>query len=173
MGAVKMQKMQRKRFAIGGVVVAGIAILVITAIYTPIIEYDPRIATEPAGIRAASSAQIVEEFLRRSGRLPLAGTGLVRRDGRLEWEVATESAVRITDLVVWRVQLTSGAPLLRSVLDDDPTYAAEVDVTVTTSDGQETNLRVRLWDYGLLTPWSLLSSGDGLKPGQVCWNQLC
>ncbi|MDO9065764.1 MAG: hypothetical protein Q7U96_01600, partial [Chloroflexota bacterium] len=63
--------MQRKRFAVGGVVAAGIAILVITAIYTPMIEYDPRITTEPVGIRGASPAQIAEEFLRRSGRLPL------------------------------------------------------------------------------------------------------
>jgi len=162
--------MQRKRFAVGGVVAAGIAILAVTAIYTPIIEYDPRITTEPAGIRAQSPAQIVEEFLRRSGRLPRPGTGLVRRDGRLEWEVAPESAVRITDVIVWRVRLASGAPLLMSILDDDPTYEAEVDVTVTTSDGQETILQVKLWDYGLLMPWSPHSHGDGWKPVRVSWN---
>ncbi|MEW6232112.1 MAG: hypothetical protein AB1566_07360, partial [Chloroflexota bacterium] len=127
--------MQRKHFAVGGVVAAGIAILAVTTIYTPIIEYDPRITTEPAGIRAASPAQTVEEFFRRSGYLPPPGAGLVRRDGRLEWEAVPDSAVRIANIMVWRVQLTSGASLLMSVLDDDPTFGAEVDVMVITSDG--------------------------------------
>ena len=162
--------MQRKHLVFA-VVIVGIAIFLATATFTPTLGYDPRAVGAPAEISIA--ARTVEAFLWRSGRLPLPGTGLARRDGRLEWEVAPESAVRITGVAVWRVQLTSGAPLLMSVLDDDPTYGAAVDVTVTTSDGQETILRARLWDYGLLTPWSLRSSGDGLKPGQVCWNQLC
>lgn len=58
-----------------------------------------------------------------------------------------------------------------SVLDDYPTYEAEVDVTVTTSDGQETILQVKLWDYGLLMPWSPHSHGDGWKPVQVNWHR--
>ncbi|MEW6233179.1 MAG: hypothetical protein AB1566_12810 [Chloroflexota bacterium] len=56
-----------------------------------------------------------------------------------------------------------------SVLDDDPTFGAEVDVMVITSDGQKTPLRMELWDYGLLTPWALHWRGDGWKPVQVRW----
>ena len=47
---------------------------------------------------------------------------------------------------------------------DDPTYQATVEVEVVTSDGQEKALVVALWDYGLLTPWSSQSRGDGWKP---------
>lgn len=162
--------MQRKPLVSAGVAVA-IAILIAIATFTPTLEYDPRLATAPAGMSTRSPVETVEEFLRRSGRLPRPGTGLVQRAATLEWEVTPESAVWITDIVVKRVRLTSGAPLLMSVLDDDPTFGAEVDVMVITSDGQKTPLRVELWDYGLLTPWALHWRGDGWKPVQVRWNQ--
>jgi|GEM_PF-1897347 len=160
----------RKRLVLAGVGI-GIAILIIvTATFTPALEYDPRAVIAPTGTKTESPAQMVEELLRRSGRLPQPGTGLVRRDGALAWEAAPDKlAERITDVTVWRVRLTSGAPLLMSALDDDPTYRAEVNVIVTTADGQEIPLSVELWDYGLLTPWSLRPRGDGWKPVQVHW----
>ena len=114
--------------------------------------------------------QVVEELLRRSGRLPQPGARLVRRDGALTWEVTPDKlAERITDVTVGRVRLTSGAPLLMSALDDDPTCRAEVNMIVTTADGQEIPLSVELWDYGLLTLWSFRPRGDGWKPVQVHW----
>ena len=104
--------MQRK-LLVSSVVVVGIAIFIAVATFTPTLEYDPRIATAPAGISAGSPAQIVEEFLRRSGQLPQPGTGLVRRDGALAWEAAPDKlAERITDVTVWRVRLTTRVPLL-------------------------------------------------------------
>lgn len=154
----------RKR-AIAASVLVGIVPLILTATFTPTLEYDPRMGSTPDIVRRV--AQEVEDFLWRSGRLPPPDTPLVLRSGRLEWETVPESAKQIANITARRVWLTSGAPLLMSVLDDDPTFGVKVDVTVTTADGQETTLRVELWDYGLLTPWALHSEGDGLKPGRV------
>lgn len=157
----------RKR-AIAAIVLVGIVLLILTATFTPTHEYDPRMEGTPDIVR--SVAQEVEDFLWRSGRLSPHDTLLVRRNGRLEWEAVPESAKQITNITTRRVWLTSGAPLLMSVLDDDPTFGVDVDVIVTTADGTETTLRVELWDYGLLTPWGLCSKGDDLKPGRVSWN---
>lgn len=162
--------MARKRFVLAGVGIGITILITIVATFTPALEYDPRTVTAPTGTKIVSPAQIVEEFLRRYGQLPQPGTGLVLRDGALAWEAAPDKlAERITDVTVWRVRLTAGAPLLMSALDDDPTCGAEVNVIVTTADGQEIPLVVELWDYCLLTPWSLHSRGDGWKPGRVHW----
>lgn len=161
----------RRKYLVFAIVGVGTAIFMAAATFTPTLEYDPRLATAPARIRVESPAQVVEEMLQRSGQLPPPGTGLVRRDGVLAWDVAPGFGVRIANVEVRLVRLVAGTPLLWTALDDDPTYRAKVDVTVTTSDGQKTALSVDLWDYGILTPWSLYPRGDGWKPGGVWWHQ--
>ena len=155
----------RKR-AIAAIGLVGIVIL-LTATFTPTRAYDPRREHTPDIVRRV--AWEVEDLFWRAGRLPPQGTLLVRQNGKLEWESVPESAQQIASITTRRVQLTSGAPLLMSVLDDDPTFGVQVDVIVTTADGQTTPLRVELWEYGLLTPWSIKPGGDGLKPIGVTW----
>lgn len=171
MATLSIVPMRRKLIVFSGVAV-GIVALAVAATFTPTFKYDPydpRLVTTPVRTSAESAAQTIEEFLRRSGQLPWPGTELVRHDGILDWKAAPRSGVRITDVEVEWVRLTAGAPLLMSILDDDATYWAEVGVRVTTSDGQRTTLSVKLWDYGLLTPWSLHAHGDGWKPVQIHW----
>jgi len=112
----------------------------------------------------------VERFLQNSTLLPPPGTELVRRNGNLEWVNLPAFASRIANVHVSSVRFTSGAPLLSSILDDDPTYSIEVVATVTTVDGKQIPLRLTFWDYGLVTPWFVQSRGDGLKPVSVSWN---
>lgn len=145
-----------------------IIMLAAMAIVQPTRDFGPPAEDAPAEVR--ESAQTVVAALERTGRLPPPGTQLVRRNGILEWEAVPQSAPEITAVQVSRMRLTSGASLLRSLLDDDPTYSAEADVIVTTEGQSRTMLRVALWDYGLLTPWSIKSKGDGLKPIRVSWN---
>lgn len=114
-------------------------------------------------------ALAVENLLGHSDRLPPAGTQLVRRGGVLEWEVTSESGAPINDFAIQRVQLVSTPPFPFNLLDDDPICKADVEVVVTTTDGQDVRLVIELWEYALLTPWSLETAGDGWKPLQVRW----
>ena len=159
----------RTRLVIGLMVlaVALTGTLAVAGIYTPAVQYDP--GTIKAGGGAALAVQAVEGALVRAGRLPLPGTGLVLRQGALEWENVPEAAPQILQVRVQGVRLISGASLLASLLNDDAEYKAQVDAIVTTADGRETTLSVTLWDWGLLTPWSFQTQGDGLKPVQVRW----
>ena len=145
---------------------------------TPVVGYQPQAAAPlgDAGRRYAPAREatyVVEGFLAASGRLPPPGTGLDARTSALRWAAAADAAAPpIAAVVIQRVRLRADASLAESLLDDDPTYAAEVDVAVTTADGRETALRFVLWDVGRLLPWGLSTSGprgDGLKPRHVQW----
>lgn len=151
---------------VGAAVVA--IILVAMATVIPTLDYGPPIEGAPSEVR--ETAQTVVAALERCGRLPSPGTQLVRRNSVLEWDTIDQSAPEVIAVQVSRIRLASGAPLLANLLDDDPIYSAEAEVMVTTSDQRETMLRLTLWDYGLLTPWSIRNSGDGLKPVRVLWN---
>ncbi|HOG46908.1 MAG TPA: hypothetical protein PLJ35_21100 [Anaerolineae bacterium] len=159
----------KRRLLISLVVLAAVfvAVLGLGMTYTPTKQYDPYAKTTPAEVKSA--AQAVEDSLLRAGHLPTPGTTLEWRNGALQWRGVSESAPKVSQAKVQSVQVTSGAPLLTSLLDDDPTYRATVETRVVTSDGQETILSVALWDYGLLTPWSIRLHGDGWKPLQVRW----
>lgn len=150
-------------------IAAGIVLFIRVATFTPTLEYDPRVTTIPAGLHAESPAQAIDELLRRSDRLPPPGTQLMVYKGKLEWKTAPKSDIQIRDVAVNRVRLSAGDSLFISLLDDDPTCRAEVDVTVSTVSGQAISLKVELWDYCLLTPWSFRHFGDGWKPLQVRW----
>lgn len=160
--------MQRK-YLFYVIVATGIVLFIWVATFTPALEYEPRTTSIPAGIRAESPERVIDELLRRSDSLPSPDTQLMLYNGRLEWETAPEHDVQIRDVVVKQVRINAGHSLLASLLDDDPTCRAEVDVTVTNANGREISLRVELWDYCLLTPWSLRRFGDGWKPIQVHW----
>jgi len=160
---------------VGGLVSVGIgigiviAILVVVATFVSSVEYDPRVAdgdkTRPA--------QAVEDFLRSSGWLPQAGTGLAQHTDDLVWAAVPDDLTRrITNVTIRHVKITSGDSLIMSLLDDDPTCTAEVDAIVTTADGRKTHLTVQVWEYCLLTPWSLRAYGDGWKPVGVHWKQV-
>jgi hypothetical protein len=158
-----------RKLTLGLVVLAMVVVgaLAAAGIYTPAVQYGPEAIQ--AGGGPALAAQAVQDALLRASRLPSAGSELVRRQGSLEWENVPEAAPDIVEVRVRRVQLTSSASLLLSLIDDDASYSAQVDATVITADGEETALSVILWDWGLLTPWSFRSEGDGLKPVQVRW----
>jgi hypothetical protein len=115
------------------------------------------------------AAQVVEESLVRAGHLPAPGAKLELRGRVFEWRGVSASAPRVSQARVRSVRLSAGARLLWSVLDDDPTCIATVETTVVTADGQEVAMTVVLWDYALLTPWSIEPRGDGWKPFQVRW----
>ena len=146
-----------------------LALVGVLLTFTPTLEYEPQRIESPAGTVAPPPAQVVADFLERSGRLPPPGTDLVLRQGVLDWDKGETSDRPITDVRIQRVRLISGAALLPSALDDDPTYQAEVQVEVVTEDGERAALTVSLWDYGLLMPWSITPQGDGWKPGSVRW----
>jgi hypothetical protein len=111
----------------------------------------------------------VEESLVRAGHLPAPGAELELRGRVFEWRGVSASAPRVSQARARSVRLSAGARLLWSVLDDDPTCIATVETTVVTADGQEVAMTVVLWDYALLTPWSIEPRGDGWKPFQVRW----
>ncbi|MDI7275421.1 MAG: hypothetical protein QME94_05545 [Anaerolineae bacterium] len=154
----------KARYVIGLVALLAVAAVLwrLAAPYRPSREYDPYASTTPAAVRSA--AQEVEDSLVRAGRMPTSGARLERRQGVLEWENISEGAPAVVEARVQSVRVTAGAPFLRSLLDDDPTYVAAVEARVVTADGREATLTVDLWDYGLLTPWSILPNGDGWKP---------
>lgn len=138
-----------------------------------VVDRDPRsqLAVAAAGEHPERAAVFaVERLLRVGERLPPAGTAVDDRTQTLRWVAAPDPAApAIAGAVIQRVRLRSGDTLLRSLLDDDPTYTAAVDVVVSTADGRETPLRFVFWDYGLLLPWGLSPRGDGLKPSVVRW----
>lgn len=136
---------------------------------TPTRVQDVGRASTSRAMDTSTPAEAVEAFLRRAGQLPPPGTNVVLQDGALAWEAIPEESVEITRLTVERVRLTAGEPLLAALLDDDPTCSAEVEVVATTGDGERIPLIVSLWDYGLITPWSVHLVGDGWKPQGVRW----
>ena len=135
--------------------------------YKPFIEYDPSKSAGPAGL-TASPGVLIEDFLWRSGRLPEPGTAVVARRP-LAWHESADPNRLVTDISVTRVRLTARQGLLMSIFNDDPTLAADVYATVTTSDDKQNQLTFRLWDWGRITPWSVRQQGDGWKPGWVVW----
>lgn len=160
--------MSSKRFVLGCVGAIAIAVLWVTATYTPTLDSDLHTTTSaPEEIRVA--ARTVQGFLERSGYLPTVGTGLLRRNNQIEWANLPNSSMPISAVTILKVRLVSGSPLLMSMLDDDPTYHAEVDAKIVTTDGHSTRLRVTLWDYGRVTPWSIEAHGDGWKPIAAIW----
>lgn len=161
--------MSRKQLTLVGMPVTVVPLFLMVLTFTPTLEFEPQRKESPVGTVAPSPAQVVADFLGRSGPLPPPGTDLVLRQGVLDWDKVETSDRPITDVRIQRVRLVSGAALLPSVLDDDPTYQAEVKVEVATQDGKRTALTVNLWDYGLLMPWSITPLGDGWKPGSVRW----
>ncbi len=158
--------MHRRIFVVSALV--PVVLLSIAAVIRPAVEY----GSDPTGGAAGSSsiAGSVMELLRPSRTLPPTGTAIERRDGKLQWLASPENGPQIASVKMSRIRLTSGAPLLMSILDDDPTFSALVEAVVQTSDGKSTALRMTFWDYGLVTPWGLRSSGDGLKPMSVIWD---
>lgn len=78
-------------------------------------------------------------------------------------------ARQITSIEWTSVHLSATAPLLLSLLDDDPVYKAVVELLVVTEDGNKTGLTLILWDYGLLTPWAIYQYGDGWKIDELCY----
>lgn len=145
-----------------------VVLLGIAAVTHPTVEYSPNATTAEAG--SSFIAEPVTELLRTSNTLPPRGTAIERRDGKLQWLAPPEKGPQIASVKMSRIKLTSGAPLLRSILDDDPTFSAQVEAVVETGDGKSTALRMTFWDYGLVTPWGLRSFGDGLKPMSVIWD---
>lgn len=138
------------------------------------VEYRPTTGVDSGrfvDMEGMSPEALVVEMLWRSGRLPEPGAQLVHAsDGSVVWEPEPDlSAPAIDAVTVERVRVTASQPLFWRLLDDDPTYGAQVDVIVSSSDGLVTTLRVEVWDYGLLTPWSLHLLGDGWKPSRIEW----
>jgi hypothetical protein len=80
-------------------------------------------------------------------------------------------ARKITTITFTTARVSSTESLLRSVLDDDPTYQAVIEALVHTAEGQETPVTIVLWEYGLLTPWAIYPSGDGWKVDRLCLNE--
>ncbi len=156
-----------RRILIGAALVP-VVLLGIAAVVRPTVEYNSDATSAEAG--SWFIAGPVTELLQPSRTLPPTGTAIERRDGKLQWLASSEKGPQIASVNVSSIRLTSGAPLLRSILDDDPTFSAQVEAVVQTSDGKSTALRMTFWDYGLVTPWGLRSSGDGLKPMSVIWD---
>lgn len=168
--------MRRQRLLFAAILTIAVVIITVVAVglMPTVIEYDPRAGAGPVGfaqIYGLKPEEVLENMLLRSDGFPPPGAQLESLPyGGFAWEPApSPSAPVILGIVVQRVELTANEPLVTRLLDDDPTYGAEIDVVVTSSEGQVTTLRVNLWDYGLLTPWGLLSGGDGLKPYRVDW----
>ncbi len=157
--------MHRRIFSCIGVV--ALVLLGLAATIRPTLDYRADTINPVAG--AALPAQEVTQFLEQSHSLPSVGTGVERHQGKLQWLTPPENGPQITSVHPASVRVASGAPLLLSILDDDPTYSVEVEAMVGTSDGKSTVLRMTFWDYGLVTPWSVSSAGDGLKPTSVIW----
>lgn len=118
--------------------VAAALALLTTAVIRPSLVYDPR--TE-------------------SGFDALAGS-----PAQLAKAIWLESVASVGETVeAQRVRLTNGSSLLISLLDDDPTCSAVVDLAVTTAQGQTRSVVIFLWDYGMVLPWSYRPQGDGWK----------
>lgn len=143
---------------------------------SPSTEYGPGAASPPAGIQLDNSPeQIVYDFLLETQSLPPVGTSLQCCTPTLEWEKgahnhsASDSRRAIRDVTVNKVEISTNKSLLSNLVDDDPTYSARIYVTIETADDQLHQLSIGLWDYGLLTPWTILSMGDGWKPADIRW----
>ncbi len=156
----------KRRHVIGLVALVAAAALFsrVAATYRPILQYAPYGPSAPAPVRYAAEA--VQESLVRAGRLPTFGATLELGQDGLEWENVSEAAPAGAEVRVRAVRVSNWAPFLRSLLDDDPICVAEVETRVTTADGQQATLTVDLWDYGLVTPWSIYPTGDGWKPSR-------
>lgn len=165
--------MLRRAFLLALPILAALTMLLLTArpvqhAYQPGAEGPPRHLPE-----GYVPEQLVEQFLWDAQYLPAPGTSIDCCTPNLRWDVSPgDLAVperEIVDLQVPQVTLATWRSLSADLLDDDPTYGAVVDVIVKTADGDSTTLAVKLWDYGLLTPWGIFPYGDGWKPSQVAW----
>lgn len=132
-----MLKSTRVRVFVLTAVAAALALLA-TAVIRPSLTYDPRTDINVDAL-AGSPAQAAKAIWLKSE------PGLA------------------TNVKAQRVRLTNGSSLLMSLLDDDPTCSAIVDLAVTTAQGQTRTVSVSLWDYGMVLPWSYRAQGDGWK----------
>ncbi|MCE7987264.1 MAG: hypothetical protein DYG89_39350 [Caldilinea sp. CFX5] len=83
--------------------------------------------------------------------------------------LTTNAERKIVKIEMTTVHLSATAPLLLSLLDDDPVYQSIVEVSLVTADDNKTSLTFTLWDYGLLTPWAFYQYGDGWKVDKLCY----
>ncbi len=141
----------------GALIAAGLALILFSAIYTPAVEYTPRLEITTAGPAGVTPEQRIARFLLRWGYLPAEGTQMTldSATNRLEWRSAADvpSSQPIQRLTVDHVRVASSAPLLWSVLSRSPITTAEVAVSAQTGDGQWHHLTFVLWQYRLLLPW--------------------
>jgi hypothetical protein len=145
-----------------------------TALFTPHITYTPLTNQGPAGIgQTYSPSQMTIRFLIESVYLPSAAEQPqcfdVLASNAPRQVLVNSPARKIVAAEVKQIKLSSTTSLLASLLDDDPVYIATADVYAQTADGQATLLTLTLWDYGLLTPWSVHRYGDGWKPETLCY----
>jgi hypothetical protein len=158
----------KRRCILAGVAISSVILVAACVVFVVSNLSDTYAASSPT-VTGAIPSVAVENLLHHSDRLPSPNTQLAYRDGTLAWEVTSESDVQIIDFEIQRVRLDSTPSFPSNLLDDDPVCEADVEVVVTTADGQDVRLVVELWEYALLTPWSLETTGDGWKPKQVHW----
>lgn len=149
--------------------------LLFLATMRPQIEYQPGVDSSISGLRSGQyPEQLVETFLWQSQHLPLAGTPLHCCVPYLAWDEHEQTSSfssehRIAEVEIHRIELSDWRGLLQDLIDDDPTYSAQVEATVTLENGQAVPIVFRLWEYGLVVPWGIYTYGDGWKPSQVQW----
>jgi hypothetical protein len=145
------------------------------ATLTPQISYNPKISKLPLGLAYHDSpVRTAELFLQKVNHVPIPRAQQSTCFPVLSFDVvdlpwATVPARQITSIEWTSVHLSATTYLLLSLLDDDPVYKAVVEGLVVTEDGNKTGLTLTLWDYGLLTPWTIYQYGDGWKIDEFCY----
>ena len=163
------------------ILVLGAALVLISAsaVYTPTVEYNPRLTMAEGAQVRATPEQRIASLLLGSGYLPRAGTQMVidSATDRLIWHKGTDPTRtrQILRLTIDHVRVASSAPLLWSVLSRSPISTAEVKANAQTADGQWTRLTFVLWQYRLLLPQlgNVGNSADSVRgiwlPVRVDW----
>lgn len=159
--------------AILGIFILGL--LALLGMTSTQITYEPKSEELPAWLKAGTSPMYVaEEFLNGSKYLPRSGAQIRCCTSAPEWDIDNLSEVvqpdrEITNVSIESIRISSFQSLISDIIDDDPIVSASVDTVITTADGKTTHLAIELWDYGLLTPWSMYPKGDGWKPVKVVY----
>lgn len=141
----------------------------------PQISYNPKNSKFPLDFTNLDMPmQAAELFLQQLAYLPLSTTEQancfnVLTSTAVDLPLTTIPERKIVKIEVISVHLSATAPLLLSLLDDDPVYQSIVEVSVITADDKITSLTFTLWDYGLLTPWAIYQYGDGWKIDELCY----